>query len=166
MDLWRIAVRALVAYVYLLAMTRASGKRLVRQATAFDLIVSLIVGDLIDDVLWAEVSVAKFGAAAGSVFLCDALTKLAAWRWRPVFRLVNGSPSVLLRDGVVDGDALRHEQLSEEDLAHLLRLEGIDKRNDVHLALAERDHELSVILDSGTEPATREDADRVKEMVR
>jgi uncharacterized membrane protein YcaP (DUF421 family) len=166
MDLWRIAVRVLVAYIYLLVMTRASGKRIVRQATPFDLIVSLIVGDLIDDALWAEVSVAKFGAAVGSIFFCDALTKLAAWRWKPVYGLLNGLPSALLRDGSPDGDALRHEQLSEEDLAHLLRLQGIDDWNDVHLALAERDHELSVLLTPGAEPATREDAKRVQEMVR
>lgn len=56
MDRGRIAVCALVAYVYLLVTTRASGKRVVSQATPFDLLVSLIIGDLIDAALWGEVS--------------------------------------------------------------------------------------------------------------
>jgi len=168
MDLWRIAVRALVSYVYLLAMTRVSGKRIVHQATTFDFVVALIAGDLIDDMLWAEVSTTKFAAAAGSIFVCDAITKLTAFRWKAVHRFLCGVPAALLRDGREDRDALRREQLSEADLAHLLRLEGIEeeKWKDVHLGLAERDDELSMIFAPQAESATRADAARVKELLR
>lgn len=157
MTLGRIAVRALVAYVYLLVITRASGKSAISQATPFEFLVALILGDVIDDALWAEVSMAKFAGAAGSIMLCDALTKLGAFHWLPFFHLVNGRSGVLLRDGREDRDELRRQQLSKADLAHLLRLEGITDWNDVHLALIERGHELSVIRRPGKEPATKED---------
>ena len=162
MDLWRIAVRALIAYVYLMVTTRSSGKRVVGQATPFDFVVSLIIGDLIDDLLWAEVSVAKFGAAVASIFVCDAIVKFGAFHSTRFMHLVNGVPRVVLRDGVEDLEALRREQLNELDLAHLLRLDGIDrdKWSDVHLALLERDHETSVILQPGAEPAKQKDARR------
>lgn len=168
MDLWRIAVRALAAYVYLLVTTRAGGKRVVGQATPFDFVVSLIVGDLVDDFFWAEVSMAKFGAAVGTIFFCDALVKLGAFHSTRFLHIVNGRPRVVLRDGTVDGDELRREQLNETDLAHLLRLDGIsrDKWNDVHLATLERDHETSVILTPGAEPATKQDAPRLLEGVK
>lgn len=163
MDLWRIAVRALVAYIYLLVMTRASGKRVVSQATPFDFVLALILGDLIDDALWAEVETAKFAVAVGSICLCDVTLKVGAYYSRRIDRLVDGVPSIVLRDGVEDREALRREQLSEADLAHLLRLDGIDRRSDVKLGLIERDHELSVIYHPGAEPAQREDAQKVKE---
>lgn len=166
MDLGRIAVRALIAYVYLLVMTRASGKRVVSQATPFDLLVSLILGDLIDDALWGEVTMAKFAAAAGTICVCDLLVKFAAHHSDAFLRLVDGHPTPVLRDGVEDRDALRGEQLNEDDLAHLLRLQGVDDRQDVHLALVEGDHELSVIRRPGAEPAQKKDAERVKEMMR
>lgn len=157
MELWRIAVRALAAYVYLLVMTRASGKSTISQATPFDFVVSLILGDVIDDALWAEVSLATFGAAAGSIVFCDLAVKLAALRSRAFCRLVSGVPVVGMRDGREDREALRREQLNEGDLEHLLRLDGIDRKrwSDVHLGLLERDHELSIILTPGAEPATK-----------
>jgi len=157
MELWRIAVRAVVAYFYLFAVTRASGKSTISQATPFDFIVSLIIGDVIDDALWAEVSIAKFGAAAGSIVLCDLAVKMAVFRSRTLFRLVNGDPRVVLRDGAEDRDALRSEQLNEDDLEHLLREKGIDRRRwkDIHRALMELDHELSVIPIPAAEPATK-----------
>lgn len=164
MDLWRIAIRALVCYVYLLVMTRASGKRMISEATAFDFVVALILGDLIDDALWADVSMARFAAAVGSIFVCDAVTKMAAVRSNAFSRLVNGAPTIVLRDGVEDGDALRSEQLNEGDLGHLLRLEQVQKWDEVRLAVLERDHSISVLYQPSCEPATREDADRVRKM--
>lgn len=166
MSLGRIAVRAFVAYLYLLFTTRASGKSVVGQATPFEFLVALILGDLIDDALWAEVSMAKFGAAVGSILLCDALVKIGAFRSLRFFHLVNGRSHVLLRDGRVDREALRRQQLNEEDLAHLLRREGVTDWNDVHLALIERGHELSVIKRRDAEPVTPEDAERVRELLR
>ena len=165
MDLGRIAVRALVAYVYLLVTTRASGKRVVGQATPFDLLVSLILGDLIDDALWAEVSMVKFGAGAGTIFLCDLVVKFFAYRSDAFEHLVNGKPAVVLRDGVEDRAALRGEQLNDGDLAHLLRLQGVRERAEVHVAFVERDHEVSVIRRPGAEPAQKQDAPRVREMI-
>lgn len=157
MNVGRIAVRALVVYLYLMATTRASGKRIVSQATPFDFIVALILGDLIDDALWAEVGMAKFAVAVGSILLCDAIVKIAAFRSLGFFHLVNGHSRALLRDGREDRDELRRQQLNEGDLAHLLRREGIEDWDDVHLALLERGHELSVVLRPGAEPAAKED---------
>ena len=76
MEPWQIAVRAVVAYVVYLALLRASGKRTVAEGTPFDLIVALILGDLVDDLLWAEVSLARFVAAAGALTLVHTLV---AW---------------------------------------------------------------------------------------
>lgn len=168
MDLWRIAVRALAAYLYLAVTTRASGKRVISQATPFDFVVSLIVGDLIDDCIWAEVSVAKFGAAASSIFFCDALVKLLSFHSPRFLHVVNGSPRIVLREGVPDPNELRKEQLNEMDLEHLLRLDGLDrdKWTDARMAVLERDHETSLILTPGAEPATKEDAVRAMEILR
>lgn len=164
MDLGRIAVRALVAYIYLMVTTRASGKRVISQATPFDFVVSLIVGDLIDDALWAEVSAPKFGAAVASIFLGDAFVKIASFHSTRALHLFNGRPRVILRDGTEQKRELRREQLTEDDLEHLLRLDGIDRDrwSDVRLAVLERDHETSALLTPGAEQATRQDAPLLK----
>ena len=166
MDPGRIAVRAVVAFVYLLVVTRASGKRAIAQATPFDFIVSLIIGDVIDDALWAEVSLARFGAAAGAIVACDVAVKLVAMRSRAFFRLVEGVPSIVLRNGTEDREELRREQLNEGDLGHLLRLRMIRKWKEVKLAILERDHSLSVIKNPEDEPLQRQDAGTLRSKKR
>lgn len=157
MSFGQIAVRAVVAYLYLLFITRASGKRVVSQATPFDFIIALILGDLIDDALWAEVSTAKFAGAVGSLMVCDAIVKIGAFHSTGFFHLVNGWSHALLRDGVEDRGELRKHQLNEQDLAHLLRQKDVTDWNDVHIALLERGARLSVIRKPEKEPATKRD---------
>lgn len=161
MDLGRIAARAAIVYVYLLVMARISGKRVVGQSTPFDFLVALIIGDLVDDALWAEVPLARFGAATGSIFVVDLMTTMLVCRSRRFFRLVNGTPPVVLEDGVEDRHELRREQLNELDLAHLLRLRGIERWNEVKLALIDC-HELSVIRQWWSRPVQKKDREAVK----
>jgi len=65
MDLLRIAARALFAYVVLLVLMRVSGKRTVRHASPFAFTLSLVLGDMVDDLLWAEVNASVFVVGAG-----------------------------------------------------------------------------------------------------
>ncbi len=162
MDPARIAVRVLLAYVCLLIMTRISGKRAVGQSTPIDCLVALIIGDLVDDVLWGEVAVATFGAAVASITFCELVASFAASRWRGALHLLEGRPAILVRDGELQGHALRSEQISESELRYLLRLQGVEELKDVRLAVAERGHSLSVLLVPGAEPVPRGEAEHLR----
>lgn len=157
-----IAVRAVCVYLYLLVMTRLSGKRSVSQSTPIDCMVALIVGDLIDDALWAEVSMATFGAAAGSIVACDLVASWVSSHWRAALHLLEGRPAILVRDGEPQAAGLRSEQISDEELRSLLRLRGIEDLRDVHLALAERGHGLSVLLTPEAQHMTRSEAEHLR----
>ena len=85
MDPFRIAVRVVFAYVLLLIMVRVSGKRTVRHASPFDFTLTLILGDMVDDVLWAEVDASVFVVAAGvlvMVHICVEMAQMRAGSWR------------------------------------------------------------------------------------
>jgi uncharacterized membrane protein YcaP (DUF421 family) len=69
MDPLRILARVLFAYVVLLIMMRAGGKRLVRHASPLDFTVSVILGDMIDDMLWAEVDASVFVVGVGVLLM-------------------------------------------------------------------------------------------------
>lgn len=159
MDPWRIAVRALVAYLYVLVLARISGKRVVGQATPINFVVAVVVGDLFDDLMWAEVTAAQFLAAAGSLFVADTAVELASYKSRALYRILNGNPVVLVEHGKRIPDAMRDEQLSHRDLEHLLRLRGItrDRLEEVRLATLEDDHNVSVLREPWAEPANRRD---------
>ena len=68
MDPIRIAARALFAYAILLLLIRLTGKRMVRHGSTLDFTIALVVGDLVDDMIWAEVPVGQFMVAAGMLF--------------------------------------------------------------------------------------------------
>lgn len=67
MELSHIAFRALFVYIVLLVLVRLAGKRTVLQATPIDLTMLMVLGDLIDDGLWAEVPAAQFVVAAATL---------------------------------------------------------------------------------------------------
>ena len=167
MDPLRIAVRAFAAYAFLLGLVRASGKRSIAQATPFDFLIALILGDLIDDAVWAEVSYSRFIVACGTLGLTDILIKIAAFHSPAFFRLVHGSPTLALCDGVEDRQALRREQMNQGDVEHLLRLDGIEKEkwDEVRVAYLERDHAMSLLKKPENEPVQKKDAEALKEQM-
>ena len=69
MDPLRIAVRVLIAYVFLFILLRLSGKRAVRHGTTFDFVMVLVLGDLVDDAIWGEVVMAQFVVASATLVL-------------------------------------------------------------------------------------------------
>ena len=85
MDLLHIAVRGVFGYLFLLVLVRISGKRTVKQGSPFDFTVALIVGDLIDDLLWADVNASTFVVAAGVLVLTHAAFMLIR------FQMLRGS---------------------------------------------------------------------------
>ena len=76
MDPLRIAVRAVVAYVFALVLVRISGKRDVRQIDIPGFIVVLIIGDMFDDFLWDEIPAAQFMVGIGTLFLVHVTSSL------------------------------------------------------------------------------------------
>jgi uncharacterized membrane protein YcaP (DUF421 family) len=64
MDPLRVFVRCAFALLVLLALVRLSGKRTLRHGDAFEFTIALVLGDIVDDAIWAEVPLSKFVVAA------------------------------------------------------------------------------------------------------
>ena len=87
MDPLRIVVRVVFAYLFVLALVRASGKRAVKQGDSPSFVLAVIVGDLFDDLFWAEVPASQFVVATGVLVLMHVLASVTlfaagARRWR------------------------------------------------------------------------------------
>jgi uncharacterized membrane protein YcaP (DUF421 family) len=140
-----VGVRALFSYLALLALLRAAHKRAVAEATPFDFVLCLILGDMVDDLLWGEAGAAQFTVAVGALAMSHALVAFATYRNRGLHDVLDGTPTVLLREGRPVRRGLRAELLGEEDLDALLRLQGIPRERwpDVQEARLEISGELS-----------------------
>jgi uncharacterized membrane protein YcaP (DUF421 family) len=69
MDPLRIIVRLVFAYVLVLVFTRISGNRTVQQSNVPSFVIAVVVGDMLDDVLWSEVPVSQFAVAVATLSL-------------------------------------------------------------------------------------------------
>jgi uncharacterized membrane protein YcaP (DUF421 family) len=136
MDPARIAVRCLASFIILITLVRMSGKRAVSEATAFDFVLSLIVGDLVDDAIFAEVPLANFLVAAGTLYMLEIAACILAHRSDTWMWWLEGRPGMMLQQGELNSKVMSEEHLNERDVAFLLRLEGFEKEKWVQVKLA------------------------------
>lgn len=164
MELHRIAIRALFVYLILLGLIRVSGKRTLAQATPFDFVLTLILGDMIDDALWAEVPVARFVVAAGALTVTHLLVAWASSRSERLDRLIDGASTAVMGDGEPLRAGLRSERMSEKDLACEVRHAGIDREDwpEVRAAHVECSGAVSVLRHEWARPAQKKDAEAVR----
>ena len=160
MELHRIALRALFAYLVLLALLRSSEKRTVAEGTPFAFVLALVIGDMVDDVLWAEVGAAQFTVGVSVLAVTQIVVAWGASRFPWLDRLVRGTPSPVLMDGAPVRSEMRAERTNEKTLAFALRHHGLERERwaDVKLAHVETSGAVSVIQTRAARPAQRRDA--------
>jgi uncharacterized membrane protein YcaP (DUF421 family) len=168
MELHQIAIRGAFVYVLLLVLIRLSGKRTVSEGTPFSLVLALVLGDMVDDALWAEVPAAHFVAGAGTLAIVHLLVSWGASRSDWLDRLVSGEPALVLADGRPRREGLRGEQMSDRELAFELRQEGIDvgRWAEAQAFYVEASGQVSVVRASWARPVQRRDKDAVRRAVR
>lgn len=164
LEVFPLILRIVVAYVYLLATVRLSGNRSVSQATPVDFVISVIIGDMVDDLLWAEVPASQFIVGVGTLVLVGVTILLVTSRSARAFLLLKGGFPVLIRDGALQYDTMRQEQLNDQDLEHLLRTKGIEPErvSEVHLATLEQDGHLSALKTRESHDAQERDTRAVR----
>lgn len=156
-ELLLTAARAAAVYVFMLIVIRALGKRTVGNFSAFDLLVALMLGEIVDEMIYGDV---RFIQGAVAVVSIAALAYADSWLsyWNHgMERILEGNPTVVVRDGELDPDGMRAERMNERDVFGHLRAAGIHDMREVHLAIVEHDGSVSVLKQSWAEPAQKAD---------
>ena len=157
MSLTALALRCLFAYGWLLVLLRLDGKRGIGQAGAFNFVLALILGDLVDNVIWGEVPPGAFLIATGALLMMHLLVSTAAYLNDRVHRLVNGHSSLLVSSGSLVPAGLRSERLRRAEVLGSLRTRGAHSPEQVSIALVEETGQISVRLEHWAKPAQRQD---------
>ena len=157
LDLPGIALRVSIMYVYALALLRISGKQSVSHLTALDFIVTLIIGDLFDDVFWAEVPIVQGMVAFASITLVHFLVTYAASRNRFIHQIICSPPRLMIQNGKLLQENLRRERMSPETTQFELRLNGEEHLRDVKEARLEPTGQVSVLKSPLSKPIQKKD---------
>ncbi len=145
-DLVRILTVAPLAYLWLVAVLRVSGKRTLAQLNAFDFIVTVALGSTLATVILnSSISWTEGALALGLLVVFQLAVAWVSVRVEWVRRAVTSEPTVVLLDGQVDHAALTRERISEASLRQAVRSSGIGGLETVAAVVLEPDGTLSVI---------------------
>lgn len=146
LTLGHVLLRTLIVYVTALIVVRLGEKRFFGKNTAFDLVLSIILGSVISRAV--NGSAPFFPTLAASLMLVAIHWVLAmlAFHFDDFGTLIKGHVRVLIRDGELDWDAMEESHISEKDLLGALRVEAqVADPAQVQMARLERSGDVSVI---------------------
>jgi uncharacterized membrane protein YcaP (DUF421 family) len=156
-ELLLTAARAVGVYALMLLVVRLLGKRTIGNFSAFDLLVALMLGEVVDEIIYGDVPVAQGVVAIVSIAAIKYATSWLSYANPKAGRVLEGAPTPVVVGGELQREGMRKELMNESDVLSALRLESIDDPREVKLAQVETDGEVSVIREDWAEPARKQD---------
>ncbi|HEX6263618.1 MAG TPA: YetF domain-containing protein [Actinomycetota bacterium] len=141
-----IILRATAVYFFVYLLLRAMGKRELGEMSAFELVLLVMIGDLVQQAVTQEdMSVTGAVLAVGTIAFWVMASSYLAFKSSRAEEVLESPPVVVVRDGVVQREALRIERVSEADLMESARKHGVDDLRKVTLAVLESDGKFSFL---------------------
>lgn len=139
-------VRGTVIYFLVLVILRATGRRSAGEMKTFDLVLLLIVAETTQQALLGDdFSITNALVLLVTLFSIDILLSFTK-RWFPVFEeLIDGRPTVIIRDGHLDERAMRRARIDREDLLVAARQAGAPNLTTVRHAVLEINGKISIV---------------------
>lgn len=141
-----LAIRAVVLYIFVVAIMKAVGRRELSSLTAPDLVLLIVMGDAIQQGLTQDdYSVTGAVIVISTFALMQVASAYLGYRWKPIRHLLGGRPVVLIEDGELVTQNLRRQRLTADDIAEEMRLQKIAAFDDVRWAILEANGQMSFI---------------------
>lgn len=150
LGLLRVVVVGTIAYMALVLLLRASGKRTLAKLNAFDLVVTVALGSTLATVLLSKSVALVEGLLAFALLV--GLQYVVAWlsvRSSRFSDLVKSEPTMLLHRGQFLRGAMRAQRVTEVEILSALRGSGAPDPARVLAVVLETDGSLSVVPDTG-----------------
>lgn len=157
-HLWYVTIELIVGFFLLFVIVRFAGRKVIKQVTPFTFIASIVFGELLGNALYEP----KIGLPyiIYSICLWGMLLVVIEYLGQKslFFRgLFEGKPSALIKNGVVDLQALKKNRMNLNQLQSLLRQSETFSIREVAYCYLEADGSLSILKKSRYQKTTRED---------
>jgi uncharacterized membrane protein YcaP (DUF421 family) len=142
----QMALRALVVYTATLVVVRFGSKRFLGKATAFDVIIGIMLGSVMSRGINGSAGLFPTLLSGAVLVALHWLLAMAAFHTNWLGPLVKGEPVLLIERGRVRPEGMRRASLTEFDLHEALRLRGKSPDPaDVELSYLERNGSISIV---------------------
>jgi uncharacterized membrane protein YcaP (DUF421 family) len=142
-----IVIRALVVYVLLWILVRAVGKRELGELTAFELLLLVVLGDLVQQgVTQEDYTVTGALLSVSTIALVVVASSYVSFRFRKPREVIENLPALVVRDGRFQDDVIRVERITHDEILDAARQKGIVDLRDVEVGILENDGRFSFLL--------------------
>lgn len=148
-------IRTVAVYLGILIVIRIAGKRLRGQMNSQDLVVVLLLSNVVQNAIIGEDNSLIGGLIGAAVLVLvnaglDRLTLRIPWlAW-----LLDGRPTVVVTDGLLDHRALMHLGMTPEELDNAVQAQGADSLSQVRRVAVEPGGSVTVELEPDARTAT------------
>jgi uncharacterized membrane protein YcaP (DUF421 family) len=144
-------IRPVLVYLALVVLVRVFGKRELAQLNPFDLIVLLSLSNTVQNAIIGDDNSVTGGIiGAFGLLAINWLVVRVLFNSPRLTRVVEGRSAVLIRDGKIDMQAMKRENLTREELVEVIHRQGFEHLHDVGRAELEPNGSFYV---EGVEPS-------------
>lgn len=140
-------VRAAVIYMVLLLLFRIAGRRTLAEATPFDFVLLLIIGEATQQALLGQdYSLTNAIIVIVTLLLIDVVLSLIKQRSKRMEKLLDGVPTVVVDHGRLLRDEMRRARLDEADIMEAARrLQGLERLEQIKFAVVEVSGSITIV---------------------
>jgi uncharacterized membrane protein YcaP (DUF421 family) len=147
-----IVIRAAVIFFIIFVLLRAMGRRELAEVTAFELVILVVIGDLVQQgVTQEDMSVTGAVLAISTMALLAMAASVIGVRFPRTRPVLEGTPVVILRNGKPFDKAMHQERITEDEVKEEARKRGIADLSQVAWVILEPDGKFSFITDDAIE---------------
>ena len=140
-------MRTIILYIVVTLAIRLMGKRQIGDMQPNELVVTLLISEIAAIPLQDTDQPVLVGIAAIFVLVfLEIIVSILAMKSFCMRKLLNGRSVVIIKNGVIDQQAMRDVRMTVVDLIELLRGQNVFNINDVAFAVLEVNGNLSVLL--------------------
>jgi uncharacterized membrane protein YcaP (DUF421 family) len=131
-------LRALIVYLFLVALLRVFGKRELAQLNPFDLVVLLTISNTVQNAIIGEDN-SVTGGLIGALALMAANYLLVRFifKHRRLDQFLEGKPTTLIESGQIRREELAKELLTESELLMVVHRQGYSSLNEIERCVLE-----------------------------
>ncbi|HCH28039.1 MAG TPA: DUF421 domain-containing protein [Ruminococcaceae bacterium] len=153
-----IIIRTVIMYILITFAIRIMGKRQIGDMQPNELVITMLISELAAVPIQDTNQPVLLGLIPILVLVVlEISASVLIMKCGTVRKLMNGKSAVIIKNGVIDQQTMRDVRMTVLDLVELLRNKDVFKIEDVAFAVLEVNGELSVLLKTENQPATKKD---------
>jgi uncharacterized membrane protein YcaP (DUF421 family) len=139
-------VRLVIMYVFIVAGLRVLGKREFSQLSPLELVTLLLVPEIASQaILGEDFSLTNAVIALSALFTLVFISTLLRFHFGRLNRVIEGTPTVLVHDGLMYGRQMELERVSEGEVFAEMHKSGLSALDEVEWVILEPDGRMAVI---------------------